>query len=118
MEINVATMFSKEYIVQGLAMLNSFLRNNLNTKVWILALDIETFTVMSQVQPKSTHTILICEEKRLYQNFLYFQRSRSFAESIFSIKPYWVQYVLNRIRNEDIVLYIDADSFFLRNCLM
>jgi hypothetical protein len=112
MEINVATMFSREYIVQGLTMLNSFLRNNPNAKVWILALDVKTLTVISQVQPKSTHTILISKENELYQRFLYFQRSRSFAESIFSIKPHWVHYVLNKIRDEDIVLYIDADSYF------
>lgn len=112
MEINVATMFSKEYIVQGLTMLNSFLRNNLDTKVWILALDIETFTMVSQLQTKSTHTILISEESKLYESFLYFQASRSFAESIFSIKPYWVQYILSKIRDEDIVFYIDADSYF------
>ncbi len=47
----------------------------------------------------------------LFSNFHQFCSTRTFAESVFSIKSQFIEYVLHKSQEKEITFYLDADTF-------
>lgn len=104
------TLFNKNYLLEGLSLLNSFLCAVPEGNLWVLCLDEETFQVIKTFPSKNIKPISLQEVTILSESFQEFRENRTFAESIFTIKSHFVCYVLSNLKEGDWLIYLDADS--------
>lgn len=107
-------MFSKDYLIQGLVLIQSLLRTSSSKEIWVLAFDRETFKIMSKLNLNSVVVVNLEEEQILHRTYMSFRKSRSISEAIFSLKPHWIDLVLSKASGGRIVFYADADSMFFQ----
>jgi hypothetical protein len=53
----------------------------------------------------------LSREELLLNKFANFQKTRTFSESVFSMKPFFMSEVLHEIQEEEWLIYLDADTF-------
>lgn len=104
------TLFNKNYLLEGLSLLDSFLSSDPEGNLWVLCLDEETFQVINSFQSKSIKPISLRDVTFLNESFHKFLKTRSFAESVFTIKSHFVCYVLSNLKEDDWLIYLDSDS--------
>ena len=109
--LTFCTLFSKEYLVQGITLINSIKKHHPNSKIFVLALDLETTNLLKFSNVKNCYVVSILDSFALTDYFNSFILQRSFAESIFSIKPIFIESVLRLVPSDEILLYLDADTF-------
>jgi hypothetical protein len=107
-------MFSKEYILQGYSLIQSLRKVGYKQDIWVLALDVETFRKLTVLNLDSVKVTFLFDNQALNSQFNIFRNSRNLSESIFSIKPHWIAFVLDLVAKDTVVFYIDSDSFFFR----
>jgi hypothetical protein len=83
-----------------------------DSKIYVAPLDSESRTVIEAFA--YTHKqVVIITEKTIQDKISFYRTSgRSFAESIFSVKPLVIQFALKLMESDDILLYCDSDIFF------
>lgn len=106
------TLFSKEYERQGKVLLESIRKFHPNSEIYVLALDDET-----KIEEKYGIKIIRLNRsshfKKYFSTFLSQGRSRS--ESIYAIKPIFIEYCFGMIDSNDYLVYSDADIKFYTN---
>jgi hypothetical protein len=106
------TYFDKNYLLRGVAMYNSLVRYNQEAILWVLCLDEETYSILSQMNLPGLSLLSIKElegwEPRLHAA----KTDRSRVEYYWTCSPSLIAYVLEKQNPGEVVSYLDADLFF------
>lgn len=112
-DISFITYFTKEFLVQGTVAIESFIKFHNDSSGFIICLD--RISVEYLRKKKYSKKIKIYELKELpsiHRMFKEFLLTRTFAESIISIKPMLINEFIKQIPADDSMVYFDADMFF------
>lgn len=103
------TYFDKGFLLKGLALHSSLIKNNPKTKLWILAFDEYTENILTKMKLKGVTVVGLkeFEDKEL----LTVKPSRHPVEYYWTCTPSWILYVLKKSEAKH-VTYLDADLFF------
>jgi hypothetical protein len=111
--INFITYFTKEFLIQGTVAIESFIKFHQDSSGFIICLDKTSVDYLRR--KKYGKKIKIYELKELpsiHRMFKKFLLTRTFAESIISIKPILINEFIKQIPVDDSIVYFDADMFF------
>jgi hypothetical protein len=115
--VKYCTLFSLDYALQGLTLVGSLIDVGVNPEdLWILCLDDLTYEIVQLQLPPEVNSININNDQEIKEKFSNYLNKRSRSESIFSIKPLFVGRILRALKQDEWVIYVDADSFFYTNC--
>ncbi len=112
-DISFITYFTKEFLVQGTVAIESFIKYHHYSSGFIICLDKTSVDYLRK--KKYSKKIKIYELKELtsiHRMFKKFLLTRTFAESIISIKPILINEFIKQIPANDSMVYFDADMFF------
>ena len=108
---NFCTLFSKNYILQGVALLKSIEATHHNSVIWVFTLDAESKKAIEFLNLDNVRCLAVSQEELLLNKFTNFQKTRTFSESVFSMKPFFMSEVLHEIQEGEWLIYLDADTF-------
>lgn len=105
--------FSKEYVISGLASMQSALANNPNSDGILVCIDHEGQELLRSLSLPTTISIIPFEQLRKSKaEFDRFMQSRSRFESIISIKPTLLKEISDYIIDNQFYIYLDTDIYF------
>lgn len=114
MTLNFVTIFDQKYLVQGVTAIESILCSVPDCKIYVIALDDKTNRVLRKHFGEKVEIINLLDCNELNGPFQEFIESRKYSESIFSLKPHALSYVMHGIPPNDWAVYIDADLYIRR----
>jgi hypothetical protein len=101
------TLFDKNYLVFGVALLRSVLR--FGGKAYVLCLDQETYTALAKLKLEN---ITLINFKVFYPElFLLLEEKCNYPQRCWVAQPFLCEFVLEKF-NEPGVTYIDSDCYF------
>jgi hypothetical protein len=106
------TYFDHNFLAHGLALYQSLKQNCPAFKLWVLCLDAEAYTVLSQRNLPEVQPVAIEAFERGDAALLKAKQNRSVVEYYFTCTPSLPLFVLKRHSEVDLITYIDADLFF------
>jgi len=109
MQINIATLFDKNYAMRAIAFYNSLAKLG-QYKFWFLCLDDETKEMMKKLELPDV--IFMTIEELNDRELLNTESNRSRAEFIFTSKSCLVHYVMNKIADGEALIFDDCDLFY------
>jgi len=109
----LTSLFSREYALQGIVMIESFLRYHPKANVIVFSLDSKTKQILEDFFENQIEVVNLSESATFLPLFTAFRGNRSLAETIFTLKVYWVNYVLATLEPETCLVYADADMYFM-----
>jgi hypothetical protein len=112
--ICLTSLFSKEYEIQGIVMIETFINAHPYSQVQILALDSVTQNNLEDHFGKRVSVTGLTNNQFLSDLFQNFRLTRSQAEAIFTLKVYWLNYVSRIVSQGSKLIYADADLYFLK----
>jgi len=116
--LSFVTYFSKEFLIQGSVAVDSFIKIHPLSQGFIVCLDPISFHYMkSKKYPFRIKIYEISELSEINTMFNFFLETRTFAESIISIKPRVIERFIDAIDAESYLVYFDADLFFFDSML-
>jgi hypothetical protein len=111
--INFLTYFTKEFLIQGTVAIESFLKFHHGGTGFVICLDDTSAEYLRR--KKYSDEIKIYELKEIPSISEMFERfllTRTFVESIISIKPILIDKFIRQIPVDEGLVYFDADIFF------
>ncbi|MEZ2715970.1 cell envelope integrity protein TolA [Niallia circulans] len=111
----LTSIFSKEYLVKGLAMYHSLSRQIDNFHIWICTMDSETHDVLSNLNLKNVTLIPVetFENPQLKE----IKQQRTLQEYCWTIKATLLEHLLSTHADIDHLFYCDSDLYFFSNPL-
>jgi len=109
----LTSIFSKEYLVKGLAMYDSLSKQIDNFHLWICTMDQETYDVLSNLNLKNV--TLIPVESIETQQLKELKQQRTLQEYCWTIKATLVEHLLATHFDIDHLFYCDSDLYFFSN---
>ncbi len=110
MTYNFCTMFDVNYIPRGIALYDSCLKHCGNDfRMWMLCLDEESLGIMRALKLPNTQIITVSDLND--PDLLEVRPSRKMNEFAWTSKGPLVLYVMDRVNQNEIVTYLDADVF-------
>ena len=109
-EIIYCTYFDKGFILKGLALHASLIKNNPEARLWILAFDKYTEDLLKKMNLKGVTVVSLgdFEDKEL----LAVKPTRHPVEYYWTCTPTWVLYILKKEPKTKFVVYLDGDIYF------
>lgn len=104
------TLFDRGYLIKGLAMMLSLLKNCPNAKVFVLCMDTVTYDVLTSL--KLNWVVCIKLEDVEDERLLDVKRDRGVAEYCWTLSPVFPSFVLEENSEIDYLTYLDADLYF------
>jgi hypothetical protein len=111
----LTSIFSKEYLVKGLAMYHSLSRQIDNFHMWICTMDSETYDVLSNLNLKNV--TLIPVESFETSQLKEIKQQRTLQEYCWTIKATLLEHLLSTHADIDHLFYCDSDLYFFSNPL-
>ena len=116
--LNFVTYFSKEFLIQGAVAIESFIESHDESSGLVVCLDDTSKNfLLSKGYPPRISVVELSEIPAISNIYRDFQETRSYAESIISIKPHLIEFYLDQLQPEDYLIYFDADIFFFTSML-
>ena len=116
--LNFVTYFSKEFLIQGAVAIESFIKSHEESSGLVVCLDDTSKNfLLSKGYPPRISVVELSEIPAISNIYRDFQETRSYAESIISIKPHLIEFYLDQLQPEDYLIYFDADIFFFTSML-
>jgi hypothetical protein len=110
--VTLTSLFTKEYLSQAKVMIDSYINANKFAKIHILALDQDTYDVLSLIYVDKVFVTNLESNEYLQAEFRRLQDTRNFAETIFTLKAIWIYHLAKTQDAGSIILYADADLYF------
>ncbi len=107
---NYVTLFDSFFLPQGLALHASMQRHCGDFALWILCIDEEVHTVLSQLQLPSVHLLRLSDWET--PELLAVKPGRSRGEYCWTLTPFSVRFVFASAPHAARVTYLDADTWF------
>jgi hypothetical protein len=105
--------FDHRYIPRALAMIRSLRNFERHIDVWVLCLSDECHRIMSAIAEPGVRLITMSEFERDNRDLVLAKTNRSVIEYYFTCTPSLVCYVMSRVANGDLVIYVDGDLYFV-----
>ena len=104
------TVLSKRMLYQGLALYHSICRFQENFIFYVLCMDDEVWELMQVLQYENIRATPVCilEDSRLLE----IKKSRKENEYCWTLKPVFIEYLLNNCNDISRITYLDGDLFF------
>ena len=112
--ILITSLFSREYALQGIVMIQSFLKYHPGSSVKILALDSSTKNILLEYFDNQIEVVNLVEDSVLSSLFERFGEDRTRPESIFTLKVFWINSLLSKLEEGELLVYSDADLYFMK----
>jgi hypothetical protein len=109
----ITSLFSREYALQGIVMIQSFLKYHPGASVRILALDSDTKNILLEYFDNQIEVVNLDEDSVLSSLFETFGEDRTRPESIFTLKVFWINLLLSKLEEGKQLVYSDADLYFM-----
>ncbi len=106
------TYFDQRYLPQGLALYQSLQQHCPTFQLWILCLDHQTHTALTQRALPNTHLIRLEELEQSDPALLQAKANRTLVEYYFTCTPVLPLFILTRYPAVEMITYLDADLFF------
>ena len=110
--INYITYFDKNFLVQGITLVQNLKNKSSFNKIIVVALDDNTEAVLHGLN--LSYLIVININKILKSKDFIFNSNLSKREFIWTLTPIILQYILNSIKSEYLI-YLDADMYLLKS---
>lgn len=110
MNYTFCTLFNKDYLYKGLTLYYSLLSSCKDFVIWILCMDMLTYSVLSSLQLDKVKLIPI--EKFKTDQLRAIEQQRSIAEFCWTCTSLLLQYVMSRSPEMSQVAYLDSDIYF------
>lgn len=104
------TLFDKNYLIKGVAMIDSLIENCPAAYIYVLCMDDYVHKYLSKFA--SENVILISLENFETEQLLNLKKTRSIAEYCWTLSPCLPSYVLSEHPLIDQITYLDADLYF------
>ena len=112
------TYFSKEYLIQGSTAVESFMTHHPNSTGFVVSLDAISTRYLQEFEfTDSLKIIELSDLMDLDKKFFELLETRTYAESIITLKPFLAENLLKKIPEGDYLLYFDADLFFFQSLI-
>jgi len=105
------TYFDKNYLIHGMTLYRSLLKQCEDFTLYVLCLDDETYEVLNHLSEERICTIPLKEIEEWEPELLQAKANRGLVEYYFTLSPVLPLFLLEKYRM-DIVTYLDADLFF------
>jgi len=106
------TYFDKNYLIKGLALYKSLMRQRIELKFYVLCFDNETFKFLVSLNEDNIEPILLKDFEKENDFLLEVKKNRSQYEYYFTCTPSLPLYIMRKYPKVDIVTYLDADIYF------
>ena len=106
------TYFDRNYLPRGLALYHSLREHCPEFKLWVLCMDAEAYTLLSQRNLPDIHLITLEEFERDDKELLQTKQNRSAVEYYFTCTPSLPLFILKHHPEVELITYLDADLFF------
>ena len=106
------TMFDYHYLSRGLALYHSLKSNCPQANLWILCLDVPTYSLLNSFHLPDVYLIDINEVEIFDKELAESKLNRSCIEYYFTCNPALFIYVFHITNNIELLTYVDADLFF------
>ncbi|UGB28715.1 glycosyl transferase [Metabacillus sp. B2-18] len=113
--MNFTVIMSEEYLIKGLALYGSIHQKMRNFHMWILTIDKTTHQILTEMNLQ--HVSLIRLEEIEDERLLKVKKERAINEYCWTLKAPLCQYVLNKVKEIDHIIYCDSDNYFFNNPL-
>lgn len=107
--INYCTLFDKNYLVFGLALHQSLLKNTDEITLYILAMDKECEKILKELNLRSV--VVISLDSVIDGDYQFLYEKMSFAQTCWTCQPLLCKYILKHFQTPSIT-YLEADSYF------
>jgi hypothetical protein len=104
------TLFNINYLVKGVAMVQSLQRHCHNSFVFILCMDDETFHVIEKFNIPNIKCLQLSEIED--DQILNAKKDRTIAEYCWTLSPCLPFFILENFPEVDFITYLDADVYF------
>lgn len=108
-----ATIMSKEYLIKGLALYQSLIKQADTFHLWICCMDDTSYSALKKLNLEKVTLIPVQEiENNLYSKL---KNGRTLTECCWTLKAPFCDYVLREYNEVDHIVYCDADMYFFSN---
>ena len=107
------TIISKLRVYQGIVLYRSLFYNTDQCKLYILCMDHETYSICCRMNLRNT--ILIGVEDIENKQLIMKKNERALNEYCWTLKPFFIEYVLKQCKPDEFVTYMDADMCFFND---
>ncbi|MBU6431441.1 MAG: hypothetical protein KGJ58_02865 [Patescibacteria group bacterium] len=109
-KINIATIFDRNYLIRALAFHEAISKFKNEYVFWFLCLDKDTKEILEKLS--LNNVIAMSVEEIGDEELLKTRSSRSTGEFAFTSKPSWINYIFNKIKDGDTLIYADNDIIY------
>lgn len=117
MKYNFCTLFDKNYLLKGVALYYSLLKNCPSFHLWILCMDDNAFNILEKLNLANVNLIKLAELEAAYPNLLSVKNDRGAGEYCWTTTPFLPLFILKNNPELDIITYLDADLYFFSSPL-
>ncbi|MCX8125317.1 MAG: glycosyl transferase [Spirochaetes bacterium] len=112
-QIHFCTFFDRNYLIRGLALHASLLRQCQKPfTLWILCFDDETYNILSELNPPNVRLITHYEFEDGDNALIAAKNNRTRIEYYWTCTPSLPLYILRYNPEVDLITYLDADLYF------
>lgn len=108
--LNICTIISKSYLLQGLALYYSLKRHAKSFQLWVLCVDDTAYTLLEKLG--LDNVTLLSLENIQNDKLEVIQGARKIHEFCWTLKPFLIYFLLKNNISLDMLLYVDADLYF------
>ena len=107
----MVTHFNSNYLLRGLAMINSLRRTGFMAPILVVAHDIQTRKYVERMNFVEVEVISLAELERRYPELGKAKSGRSLIEYFYCLSPFVIKFVFDHYPTNRVV-YLDADLYF------
>lgn len=112
MKYSYCTLFDSKYLPKGMVLCDSFLRNNIESKMYILALDDICFRALRTLD--YNRVVVIGMDHFMNDELSAIRRERTHAEFCWACTASLIKYIFLHYK-EEVCTYVDSDLCFYKN---
>lgn len=106
------TYFDIHYLLRGMTLYRSMTRHCQKFILYVLCLDDQTFSILSQLNLEKIKLITLNEIEQWETRLKAAKRNRSRIEYYFTLSPILPLYLISHYSDIDVITYLDSDIFF------
>ena len=110
---HICTLFTKDYLIQGLALYNSLKETTSQFHLWILCVDDEAYDLLAKMNLPQVTLISLDNVKN--ERLAVLEKERQANEFCWTLKASFITFLLKNNLNLGSMLYVDADLYFFRD---
>lgn len=111
-QLNFVTYCTANFIIYAQALIDSVKKHHPLSQVFIIPLDEASLNLLKSVYAGQPSIMVLNNSEIVGLMQKYQSQGRSFAESVYSVKPEIIQSAYSLLQEKDLLLYCDSDMYF------